>query len=253
MKSITAASLVLALAGCYLSENESEPIPVSLPPTIKIVSDIPLPEGYERLYKNKNSFGEWLSAIPLKPDRRVFLYNGNLKKNQSAQYAVLDIPVGNRDLQQCADAIMRMRAEYLFANGRYNEIRFSDNNGTWYCWTGANNRKGFETYLQRVFGMCGTASLAKQLGITRQMKDIQPGDVFIKGGFPGHAMLVVDVATNKQGKKIYLLAQSYMPAQDIHIVNNPTNAVLSPWYEVNDDDEIETPEWTFGRGELKGW
>ena len=113
--------------------------------------------------------------------------------------------------------------------------------------------KGFETYLQRVFGMCGTASLAKQLGITRQMKDLQPGDVFIKGGFPGHAMLVVDVATNKQGKKIYLLAQSYMPAQDIHIVNNPTNAVLSPWYEVNDDDEIETPEWTFGRGELKGW
>ena len=253
MKNITTATLVLALAGCILPDDDHELMQVSSLPAIEVVSDIPLPGAYERISKPEKSFAEWLSAIRLKPDKRVFLHDGSLKKDQTVQFAVLDIPVGKQDLQQCADAIIRMRAEYLFTNGRYNEIRFRDNNGTLYCWTGANNRRTFETYLQKVFGMCGSASLEKQLGVARDMKDIQPGDVFIKGGFPGHAMLVMDVAINKQGKKIYLLAQSYMPAQDIHIVNNPSNTTLSPWYEVNDEGDIVTPEWSFKRGQLRGW
>ena len=31
-----------------------------------------------------------------------------------------------------------------------------------------------------------------------------------------------------------MLAQSYQPAQDIHIVVNPLNEKMSPWYEVTD-------------------
>ena len=34
-------------------------------------------------------------------------------------------------------------------------------------------------------------------------------------------MIVADVAFNKKGEKIFILAQGYMPAQDIHIVKNP--------------------------------
>ncbi|HKO82672.1 MAG TPA: DUF4846 domain-containing protein [Chitinophagaceae bacterium] len=81
----------------------------------------------------------------------------------------------------------------------------------------------------------------------------QPGDVFIKGGFPGHAMIVVDIAQNKKGGKIFMLAQSYMPAQDIHIVKNPMNEKLSPWYEVSDSDEIITPGLTFTKQSLRKW
>jgi len=36
---------------------------------------------------------------------------------------VLDVRVGNKNLQQCADAIMRLRAEYLFQQQWYNAIR----------------------------------------------------------------------------------------------------------------------------------
>lgn len=44
-----------------------------------------------------------------------------------------------------------------------------------------------------------------------------------------------------------------MPAQDIHIVRNPNNEELSPWYEVNDADEIITPEWKFFKSQLSTW
>lgn len=217
------------------------------------IKAIPLPEGYERLLLAKESFGEWLRAINLKKDDRVYLYDGSLKRNQSAQFAVLEIPVGKKDLQQCADAVMRLRAEYLFEQGRYSEIVFRDNDDTPYAWKGKNNKQGFESYLQTVFGMCGTASLEKQLKPVCERHEMQPGDVFIKGGFPGHAMIVVNVALNKKRNKVFMLAQSYMPAQDIHIVRNPLDEEISPWFEETATDNIATPEWVFSQSQLRSW
>ena len=201
----------------------------------------------------KDSFGEWLRNISLKKGKQVYLYNGELKKNQRAQFAVMDIPVGKKDLQQCADALMRLRSEYLFNQKKYSAIEFRDNAEKLYKWRGESDRPGFEKYLENVFGMCGSASLEKQLKPVSSLNEIQAGDVFIKGGFPGHAMMVMDVAMNNKGKKIFMLAQSYMPAQDIHIVKNPVNDTLSPWYEVNDAKEIITPEWKFINEQLRRW
>ncbi len=219
----------------------------------EMVKTIPPPPGYERIASRQGTFGEWLRCIRLKKDSHVYLYNGSLKKNQSVQFAVLDIPVGKKDLQQCADAVMRMRAGYLFDEKRYTEIIFSDNNGKPYAWKGENNKLAFENYLENVFGWCGTASLEKQLKPVIDYRNIQHGDVFIKGGFPGHAMIVVDIAVNNKGQKIFMLAQSYMPAQDIHIVKNPMNEGLSPWYELPIGDKIITPEWVFGNSSLRKW
>ncbi|MFC0773125.1 DUF4846 domain-containing protein [Terrimonas alba] len=214
------------------------------------INDILPPENFKRVTAPRDSFGAWLRDIALKKDRHVYLYNGALKRNQQAQFAVLDKPVGKKDLQQCADAVMRLRAEYLFSCKRYEEIIFRDNNNTAYRWKGDSDVNGFERYLQTVFGMCGTASLQKQLKPVSDPHDIYPGDVFIKGGFPGHAMIVVDVAANGEGEKIFMLAQSYMPAQDIHIVKNPLDSKLSPWYRINGQTKVVTPEWTFDLSQL---
>ena len=81
-------------------------------------------------------------------------------------------------------------------------------------------------------------------------KKVEIGEVFIKGGFPGHAVLVVDVAEDSSGSRIFLLAQSYMPAQDIHILKNPAST-MSPWYSADDPGDLITPEWTFSRNSLK--
>jgi hypothetical protein len=217
------------------------------------IKDIPLPEGFERTAAHESSFAFFLRHTPLKKDKTVYLFNGMPKRNQQAQFAVLNISVGERDLQQCADAVMRLRAEYFFSRNEHASIVFYDNKRTAYRFSGAGSKDKFERYLNRVFGMCGSASLAKQLNGIGDFSSIQAGDVLIRGGFPGHAALVMDVAINKTGKRIYLLAQSYMPAQDIHVLKNPAHNILSPWYEVTDAEEIITPEYVFKRTELKRW
>ena len=216
------------------------------------VIDIPVPRGYSRTTCEKKTFTQWLRNLALKKSKTVYLYNGIPKRNQAAQFAVIDISVGNKDLQQCADAVMRLRAEYLYSQKRFSEIIFCDNNKHEYKLGKLTDRKHFDEYLENVFAKCGTLSLEKQLDQISNLNELKPGDVLIQGGSPGHAMIVIDAAMNKNGKKIYMLAQSYMPAQDIHIVINPLNQNLSPWFELN-DNTIYTPEWVFEKGHFKTW
>ena len=65
-------------------------------------------------------------------------------------------------------------------------------------------------------------------------------------------MLVIDVAENPTTHQKYmLLAQSYMPAQSIHVLRNIDNPRLGAWFAVNPDEEdLRTPEWDFTREEL---
>jgi hypothetical protein len=83
------------------------------------------------------------------------------------------------------------------------------------------------------------------------INDMQAGDVFVKGGFPGHAMIVVDMAMNEKGEKLFMLVQGYQPAQDVVI--NPNNEKISPWYELKDLNDLITPEWHFTKDQLKRW
>jgi len=72
---------------------------------------------------------------------------------------------------------------------------------------------------------------------------VQPGDVLIQGGYPGHAVLVLDVAAGKDGRRWLLLGQSYMPAQDFHVLVNPATP-SSPWYDAAAlATGLKTPEW----------
>ena len=74
----------------------------------------------------------------------------------------------------------------------------------------------------------------------------------IRGGSPGHCAIVVDVGENAgTGTRVFLLAQSFMPAQEIHVLKNPTDAKLSPWYSARIPDALRTPEYTFARHELR--
>ena len=65
-------------------------------------------------------------------------------------------------------------------------------------------------------------------------------------------MLVVDMAVDGKGNKAILVAQSYMPAQDIHIVTNLSDTGRSPWYIISQDTkEFNFPEYYFDSSDIK--
>jgi hypothetical protein len=245
------------LSSC--NNNQQEPKSKTTVAEIKIatyyktIGDIPPPAGFKRIVTTAASFAEWLRLLPLKKDKQVYLFNGTLKSNQSAQYSVVDISTGKKDLQQCADVVMRLRAEYLFQQKKYNEIIFQDYSVKKYKWQGGGNRKLFDGYLENVFGWCGSASLEKQLSSVNDIRSMETGDVFIKGGFPGHAVTVVDMAVDDKGEKVYMLVQGYQPAQDMHLLVNPADVSISPWYKLTNEEKIVTPEWIFYKNQLKRW
>jgi hypothetical protein len=212
------------------------------------------PPGFERRPQEKGSFAEWLRSLPLQPPGTpVRLYDGRLKGAQSRHAAVVAIDTGQRNLQQCADAIMRLRAEYLLASGRHRRIAFNATDGKPIAYRGAqSDRPAFERYLIRVFSYAGTWSLEREMRPI-PTRELRAGDVFIKGGFPGHAVLVVDVVQNPaSGEKRFLLLQSFMPAQDMHILTDPGTGNASPWFRLPEDGAVlVTPDWIFKAATLR--
>jgi hypothetical protein len=235
-------------------------------------------EGYE-VENNQHDFGKWIKNIDLKKDKTVYLFDGRVKPYQGGAYAVLNISVPDKDVQQCADALMRIRAEYLFSKKDYAALSFKSVDGPYLGFkdymkgkrwkdvrgklqsymvdslrdtSPAPLRKAFDHYLFLVFSFCNTFSLNQQLAANSiTTSQIKVGDIFIRGGFPGHATIAVSTAKNKAGKRIAMFAQSYMPAQSIHIIINPDNN--TPWFELNDNEGISYTEYSFTKLEAKTW
>lgn len=257
-----------------VSNETAPPPPILIPGGQDLGTRIPAPPGYQRVPLPDSAFGAYLRKLPLKAhDSPVHLHTGELKSRQDVHVAVIDLDVGKRDLQQCADAVMRLRGEYLFAQGDYPGIRFHFTNGfpvdfqqwgegrrvsvqgnrcTWYTGAGRDfSHASFRRFMDLVFTYAGTLSLEKELKAV-PLADLQVGDVFIRGGSPGHAVIVMEVAEQpSSGKKQFILAQSYMPAQEIHILRNPLSESGSPWYPLDFGQTLYTPEWTFQANQLR--
>ena len=229
-----------------------------------VATRIRTPEGYTRT--EGNAYEEFIRNQPLMPHASpVLLYNGSEKGNQNAHVAVLSIDVGEKDRQQCADAALRLRCEFLFSTGQYDRINYHLTNGDEFPYSKyrrgyrlkveGNNTSlvkttdaddsyaAFRKYCDILFAYAGTISVEKESEAIPKA-DMRIGDIFVKGGSPGHCVIVMDMCENTAGDKLFLLGQSYMPAQQIHILKNP--AADSPWYSVAGlSYPFSTPEWTF--------
>lgn len=277
-------SILLLITGCtakeVINEKEAQRFNKDKSSTIIHKSENILkdryesPKGFERISVEENSFGEFLRNSELKPyGEKVKYYNGKTKPSNGIYNSVLNVDIGDRDLHQCADAIMLLKAEYLYKNRRYDEINFnfvngfkaeyskwlegyriniSDNETSWYKQEEYDDSyENFRKFMDIVFAYSSTLSLEKESEYV-DIEDIQIGDIFIVGGSPGHAVIVMDMAENKNtNEKVFMLAQSYMPAQETQILINPNDKYLSPWYSTNYGNKLKTPEWTFEKGTLK--
>jgi hypothetical protein len=138
------------------------------------------PEGFSRIQVDESSFAAYLRNLPLKPHGSKVEYYNKQTKPKDVHEAVVDMDVGERDLQQCADAVIRLRAEYLFHNQLYDKISFSFTNGfkadytSWMrgkrivvdgneaYWVDSgrpsNDYESFRKYLDIVFAYAGTLS-----------------------------------------------------------------------------------------------
>lgn len=232
------------------------------------------PPSCRRVPATAGSWGEWLRGLPLKPaGTKARLFNGQLKDRQDVVAAVVDIDVPPQDLQQCADAVIRLRAEYGFSQDP-NKVHFHLTTGYDFWFSDfvagrtfrvvgaevlpatrpaeAPTHAALARYLVPTFGYAGTRSLSRELRPV-PLAQVQPGDVLIHGGAPGHAVLVVDVAEHPAThQKFMLLAQSYMPAQSIHVLRNTGAPGLGAWFAVSPTEAtVSTPEWDFSSNELK--
>ncbi|HTE02417.1 MAG TPA: DUF4846 domain-containing protein [Mucilaginibacter sp.] len=195
------------------------------------------PFGYTRQKAVHGSFADYLQHLPLKPKGTpTKTYRGEVARTDIETAAVVDMSVGNQDLQQCADAVMRLRGEYLYHQKNYKAISFNFvsgfkcdylhyangyryRNNKWVLKAKPDYGYGtFMNYMNLVFSYAGTLSLEKELHPVSNPNDLKAGDVFIHGGSPGHCFIVMDVVENNQHQKQFLLAQSFMPAQNIQVL-----------------------------------
>lgn len=244
---LLAVSVVLG-AWCIYASVTSNPWDAST------IGDIPAPLGYTRVDAPKGSYAHYLRSLPLRArGSKVHLYSGGESYFQFLSAGVIDQDILSND-EQCADVTMRLRAEYLWQQGRYGEICFRNVNGQNMRYSGGRSRKAFERYMRSVYGLCSTYSVYHETK-PRPISQIQPGDVLV---FPapswatyGHAVIVVDVARNSSGRIAVMCVEGSTPALEKHIIRN-FNLLRNPWFILDEDDEsIWISAFHFNKEELR--
>jgi hypothetical protein len=230
-------------------------------PVRPLENAFPPPAGMRRVSLARDSFGTWLRRLPLRPaGSPVRAFDGSIVANAAdpriAAVSSLDVPP--RDLQQCADSILRLHGEWLWSHGRAHEARYRFTSGDLASFADFANgerpeiqdRKvrfvvkaprndsyaSFERFLEMVEQYAGTVSLAAY-STKVERADVKPGDFFVLPGGPGHAVLVLDIA-ERDGQRMLLLGQGYMPAEEFHVLAHDGAA----WFSA-DGDTVKTPFW----------
>ncbi|MGJ8592149.1 MAG: DUF4846 domain-containing protein [Aquaticitalea sp.] len=236
--------------------------------SLTIKSRVNLPEGYKRVDYEYGSFQDYLRNYKLKTyGSKIINFDQTDYFWQGGHIGVLEIPVPSNGLQQCADALIRVRSEHLWENNRKDEIGFNFTSGDYCSWknyaegyrpnivgnkvsfhkTASPNasKDNFYKYLNLIYMYSGTLSLYNELPKIDDAMDLKIGDMLIKGGSPGHIVMICDEAVNIKGEKVYLLFQGNTPAQSVHLVKNLEDTTMSPWYRLEKDAVIPVSNYTF--------
>ena len=234
-----------------------------------ISTRVRVPEGFKRVTYPQGSFEEYLRNYKLKKyGTPIINFDGSEYFAQHWHDAILEIPVPKNGLQQCADALMRIRAEYLWNKNLRHKIGFKFTSGHYCSWkqyaegyrpkingskvkflktTNANySKSNFYNYLNLIFTYAGTASLHAELPKVK-IKDLKIGDMLIQPGFPGHIEIIADEIMNDKGEKMYLLVQGNTPAQNVCLLKNFEDIDISPWYRFAENEPVYTPSYYFDK------
>ncbi len=233
----------------------------------------PPPPGFVRVPAAVGSYAWWLRHLPvLAPSEPLRYFDGTpVPRGNTAVAAIVDLDTGKRDLQQCMDVLIRLRAEYLRAAGQERRIAFRYTGGRYFSWSSwqkglrpdratpdlklvqkaawSDSRASFMYYLQTLFYDTGT--MHHQNEPTVAPAELAIGDFFV---YPppsatqnGHAVIVLDLAVSATGERRIVVAQGDTPATDLHVLRTPRRGLTgepgAAWFPVPAGDYTGTFLW----------
>jgi len=199
--------------------------------SLTIRNSIPVPKGYQRQAYAVGSYSDWIQNLGLKDQPVIHDYRGRIINSGFYNvWGVVRMPLlFQSDLEQCADFAMRLWAEYHKAMGGLDRLYLFDYGG---------NKKSFKSsgisypqFLKLAFAKTNSYSL-KQGCKAIAAGEMIPGDMFVQNerGGVGHVSVVLDVCQSKEGKRLYLIGYSFMPAQEFHIERARDNYGIEGWF-----------------------
>ncbi|MEJ2544528.1 MAG: DUF4846 domain-containing protein [Calditrichaceae bacterium] len=217
------------------------------------------PDGYQRIPADSNRFAFWLRQMPLLPKHspvKDFKNKIFKKSDDSTVTAVVAYDIKGRNLDQCMDILLRLRTKYLIENQRQNEIQFPLPDGLMLSWAewkmgvrpkfkGAHfflekiadpdsSGRNFRRYLNTIFEYSSTQAFY------HYYKDINPdslhvGDFIVKKGSKGHAVMILDLASDEEGNLLALIGQGDTPACQFYLLNYKND---NPWFPIDRNKEV---------------
>ena len=225
----------------------------------------PTPPGYQRVALEPGSFGEWLRGLPLAAEGTPVLNNSGdsvFSGNDDYVAAVVAIDVGPGDLQQSADAVIRLHGEWLWASDKPNAISYKSTTkldlpfsrwakGQRLLAAGPNmgwvvkgkprdpTYNDFRQYIDAVMLWSNNVSLGTRSIKVEDPAQLTPGDFFLQSHGKGHAVLVLDVARKPTGERVALLGIALQsPAQSIHVMRLGRETA---WFSLRPPSPVRTP------------
>ena len=216
------------------------------------------PTGFTRVDVATSSFGGWLRTRTVLPASvPVRRFDGEPVKAPWS-LGVVELDIGDKDLQQCADSAIRLYADWHKASGTLARATFHATSGDEIPWSryargerafARGNKLGwrdrqtmadantteqvYRAWLDDVFMYAGSMSLGTDT--TSVAGPLLPGDLLVQPGSPGHVLVVMDVAEDAdRSHQQLLLAQGFMPAQSFHVIG---------WFAPDADGAVLVPSW----------
>jgi len=189
------------------------------------------PAGYTRMVSDRGSFSEWVQTLPLKDSTVIALYNGQTHTSKRV-LAVVDRPLlYHSDLEQCADYCMRFWAEYHRDAGKLDDLYLFDYSGNRMKYT--DGGKPYDVFLKTAMMYSNSHSIKAGCEAVDE-GDLRPGDMIVQneGGGIGHVSMIVDMAEDSAGNRLYLIGYSFMPAQEFHIEKAPADCGREGWFTI---------------------
>jgi hypothetical protein len=219
---------------------------------LTIKNSIPVPDGCVRESGLIGSFCYWIQNLPLKDTPVIHDYRGKIVRSTFYNvWGVVQMPLLFRsDLEQCTDFAMRFWAEYHKSFGMLDRLYLFDYNGNKKMFR--TSGETFDQFLKSTFSKANSHSL-KQGSKAITGDDAIPGDLIVQNeqGGVGHVSVIMDVCRSVQGRKLFLIGYSFMPAQEFHIERANETYGTGGWFTLEGYYRYLADHLDFGKPVLR--